>query len=291
MRHLQPRPELLVEPQWLAGRLNDPSVHVIDCTVHMIPQPVGASIVNSGRPDYLAGHIPGAHYLHTIGDLSDPQGSFAYTLPSVDHISALLRRLGIGNEDTVVLYGRALPQVVTRAWWVLTVSGVENVRILNGGWQGWVASGLPTSQEAPRPAAGDFRGHRVASMIATSADVQEALRQDDVCILNALSPEQFAGTGGAHYGRPGRIPRSVNLPNRNLVDPATGRYRSLSEISAMFERQGVLDRDRVITYCGGGIAASGTSFALAMLGHDNVALYDGSLLEWSADPALPLVVD
>lgn len=290
MTVLKPRPQMLVDPQWLVVRLNDPRVHVIDCTVQMIPQSVGASLIKSGRPDYLKGHIPGANYVHMVEDLSDPNGSVPYTLASVEHISALLRGFGINNGDTIVLYGLAWPQVVTRAWWVLTISGAEDVRILDGGWQAWLAAGLPVSTDLPSKPAGNFKGHRIPSMMATLADVKQAMENGEACILNALAPEQFTGSGGAHYGRPGRIPGSVNVPNRDLVDPASGRYRPLEQMSAMFAREGVLDRERVITYCGGGIAASGTSFALALLGHPNVALYDGSLLEWSKDPKLPLVV-
>lgn len=290
MTTLHPNPQLLVEPQWLAGRLDDPKIHVLDCTVHMVAQPVGASIVNSARPDYLKSHIPGAHYVHMVDDLSDRDGPFPYALASVEHISALLRSFGVNDGDTIVLYGAAWPQVVTRAWWVFTISGAKDVRILNGGWQGWINAGLPVTDKLPKPKAGNFRGHRIDAMLATRDDVLRAMENGDACIANALTPEQFTGAGGAHYGRPGRIPGSVSTPNRDLIDPSTGRYRPLSEISAMFEREGVLKRDRIITYCGGGIAASGASFALAMLGHPNVALYDGSLLEWSKDPGLPLIV-
>jgi thiosulfate/3-mercaptopyruvate sulfurtransferase len=287
---LHPKPQLLVEPEWLAEHLNDPRVHVIDCTVHMIAQPVGASVVASAHPDYLKAHIPGAHYVHMVEDLSDPNGPFAYALANVEHISALLRSFGVNDGDTIVLYGAAWPQVVTRAWWVFTASGAEDVRILNGGWQGWVRAGLPVSQELPKNHEGNFQGRRVDSMLATRADVEKAMRDGSACLANALTPEQFTGTGGAHYGRPGRIPGSVSTPNRDLIDPATGRYRPMKEMSEIFEREGVLDRDRIITYCGGGIAASGASFALAMLGHQNVALYDGSLLEWSKDESLPMEV-
>lgn len=289
MGDLRPDPRLLVEPGWLARNLGDPRVHVIDCTVHMIVQPVGASIVESGRPDYERDHIPGAHYLHMVEDLSDPRGRIAYALPSVERIEALLRRIGVDNGDTIVLYGATLPQVVTRAWWVLTASGAEDVRILDGGWKAWVAQGFPRSAHVPTVRRGSFSGRRVAGMLATLHEVRDAMARGDACLLNALTPEQFAGTGGAHYGRPGRIPGSVNVPNRDLVDPATGRYRPLAELAAMFERAGALRRERIIAYCGGGIAATGAAFALALLGHRNVAVYDGSLLEWAADPALPMV--
>jgi thiosulfate/3-mercaptopyruvate sulfurtransferase len=203
----------------------------------------------------------------------------------------VLRQIGVDNGDTIVVYGSTLPQVVARAWWVLTASGAEDVRILDGGWKAWTAAGLPVSRALPAQRTGRFVGSRIAPMVASRDDVLKAMRERSACLVNALTPEQFRGSGGAHYGRPGRIPGSVNVPNRDFVDPVTGRYRPVAEIADLFRAQGVLDQDRIITYCGGGIAAAGAAFALALIGHPNVALYDGSLLEWSADPALPMVVD
>ncbi len=82
MTTLNPKPQMLVEPQWLAQHLNDPKVHVIDCTVNMVAQPVGASLVTTARPDYLKAHIPGAHYAHMVDDLSDPAGPFPMRSPA-----------------------------------------------------------------------------------------------------------------------------------------------------------------------------------------------------------------
>ncbi|MDF3075811.1 MAG: hypothetical protein K0S54_3478, partial [Alphaproteobacteria bacterium] len=102
----------------------------------------------------------------------------------------------------------------------------------------------------------------------------------------ALSQPQFEGTGGTHYGRPGRIPGSVSCPANNLLDPATGNFASLDD---MRRQLAPLGRDKkIITYCGGGIAASAALFALRAIGHERLALYDNSLLEWSADAALPM---
>jgi len=103
----------------------------------------------------------------------------------------------------------------------------------------------------------------------------------DTLTINALLPEQHAGSGGSHYGRPGRIPGSVCVPARNLTDRDTKRFRPLAELREQFGTVDTLSRDKVIVYCGGGIAASGDAFVLHLLGQDNVQVYDASLQEWA----------
>lgn len=282
------KPGMLVDTAWLEAHLDDPKVRIIDCTVKLIPQPVGPSRVESGRARWEAGHIPGAAYLHMTEDLSAPRDGLPYNLPSTGHMTALLSRIGVDNDTTIVLYGTAYPPAITRAWWVLRASGVQDVRILDGGWQRWVAEGRPTSIDIPTFRAGNFVASQRPELIADRGAVRDAIDDPGALLVNALSQDQFRGTGGAHYGRAGRIPGSVNVPTMNLIDPQTHRYRPLSELEAMFAAEGAFERERVIAYCGGGIAASSTVFVLEMLGHPNAALYDKSLLEWSNDPELPM---
>jgi len=115
-----------------------------------------------------------------------------------------------------------------------------------------------------------------------------AVGDTGVCTINALSHEQHTGTGGNVYGRIGRIAKSVNVPAATLIDPATGAFRPAADIRARFDAVGAFDKKRVITYCGGGIAASTDALALVMLGHPDVRLYDASMSEWSNDPSLPM---
>lgn len=280
---------LLVTPAWLHARLDDPSIRVLDCTTWMTPQPVGPSKIASGRPDWMREHIPGADHVCMVEDLSDPAGAFPYTLPGEVQIAALLSRLGIDNAHHVVLYGAAQPMVVTRAWWVLTALGHPRVSILDGGLPRWRREGRPLTDAVPTPSPAAFRPRLEAAMVADAARVARAVAGSGERLVNALSPEQFAGTGGAHYGRPGRIPGSLNVPARDLVDAATMDWQPLAVIEARMAAAGLVDpSEPVITYCGGGIAASITFFALRLLGRDKVALYDNSLLEWSADPARPM---
>jgi thiosulfate/3-mercaptopyruvate sulfurtransferase len=119
------------------------------------------------------------------------------------------------------------------------------------------------------------------------AEVQQAIGDGAICTINALTSQQHAGTGGNSYGRPGRIAGSVNLPAAHLLNPETNEFLPADELRNRFNSIGAMDR-QVITYCGGGIAASADAMILVMLGHKDVKLYDASLSEWAKDPSLPM---
>ncbi|WP_417518149.1 sulfurtransferase [Minwuia sp.] len=277
--------DLIVTPAWVEAHLD--TVRVIDCSVRFEPRPVGSSIIHSCRDAYLAAHVPGAAYLHMVDDLSDPQGAYAFTLAPQAQIDRVLSAIGVTPDDTIVVYGNpeGTPVAVTRAWWVLTVSGCRDVRIMDGGLARWTAEGRSVSMGEERFTPSVFKGQRDETAVARKAEVAEAIR-GDALLINALSPQQHAGTGGAHYGRPGHIPGSTNIPAQDLMDPATGAFAPVEEIRAAFAD---LSPDRAaITYCGGGIAAAATLFAMKVSGHDRVTLYDNSLLEWSTEPDLPM---
>jgi thiosulfate/3-mercaptopyruvate sulfurtransferase len=282
----------LVDTAWLAARLDDPELKLLDCTTYMTPQPVGPSRIDSGRPDWARAHIPGAQHVDMVTDLSDPAGRFPYTLPSPPQAAALLGRLGIADRHHLVLYGARHPMVVTRAWWVLTTLGHARVSVLDGGWEAWLRERRPTTDAQPSVEPATHAAAFDAGRVADAGDVARAVREGSACLVNALSTEQFRGTGGAHYGRPGRIPGSLSLPARDLVDPATGAWLTDAELGRLADAAGIPRGDApVIVYCGGGIAATAVAFALARAGRSRVAVYDNSLLEWSADPARPMQRD
>ncbi|MGE3862375.1 MAG: sulfurtransferase [Burkholderiaceae bacterium] len=284
------RAEMLVDPRWLAANLAAPQLRILDCTTYMIAQPVGASLIRSGRPDYDEAHIPGAQHVDMVDDLSAPAAPFPYTMPPPAQIEALLGRLGIGNEHHIVVYGRGHIPTVTRVWYVLHAMGHRKLSILDGGFERWQREGLPATREVPRFAPVDYRTSFDPRRVADLNEVRAALSDTDVLLLNALGRDQFAGSGGAHYGRPGRIPGSVNVPARELADQETKVFHSTERIRALFDATNALSAPRVLAYCGGGIAASAAAFALEMLGHPDWAVYDNSLLEWSAEAGLPMLV-
>lgn len=276
--------DLIVTPQFVEDNLD--RIRVIDCTVHFETKPVGASTIHSGRGDWLKGHVPGAAYLHMVDDLSNPEGAYPFAIAPQAQIDRVLSDIGIEAGDTVVLYGSGTPVAVTRAWWVLSVSGLRDVRIMDGGWRRWLAEGRPVATGEEQFERSEFRGARGRAAVADREAVRRAVESGETLLVNALSRPQFEGTGGTHYGRPGRIPGSVSIPANDLLDPQTGDFADLESLRAKLAG---IDSDRpVITYCGGGIAAAAALFALHLTGHRNLSLYDDSLLEWSTVPELPM---
>lgn len=281
-------PEFLIDTATLAERLAEPELRVFDCTTHLIPDPKTTYQVVPGRADFERGHIPGAQFIDLQADLSDPSQRLRFMRPTADAFASAMRRFGVGQNSTFVLYSTTTPQWATRVWWLLRVFGFDRAAVLDGGWRKWTGEGHPveTGPARPRPP-GDFAVRPPRPLMAGKEEVLQAIGDGAVCTLNALSAEQHAGTGGNTYGRPGRIKGSVNLPAAQLIDPATGAFLPADELRGRFDRVGAFDR-AVITYCGGGIAASADAFALVLLGHPNVRLYDASMSEWAVDPALPM---
>jgi thiosulfate/3-mercaptopyruvate sulfurtransferase len=282
----------LVETDWLEHHLNDPHLRIIDCTVFLpnyFEESAGDKVeVVSGRDAYQAGHIPGSAFVDLVGELTDPTNDrFMFPMPSADQVASVMSRLGVGADARVVLYDRMVNIWATRVWWMLRVFGFDNAAVLNGGWAKWSGEGRPVSTEpATYPRASFVAGLR-PDLIATKDEVVAAIGDTSTCIVNALDPDEYAGRGPVRYGRPGHIPTSVNVSFLGVLNAATA-YLPLEEIRKQFEAVAAFDRRRVITYCGGGIAASADAFLLTLLGAKNVAVYDGSLTEWAADPTLPL---
>jgi len=240
------------------------------------------------RAEFEKGHIPGAQFIDLQADLSDNSQRLRFMLPAAEAFAAAMSRFGVGEGSRVVLYSTVNPWWATRVWWLLRVFGFDNAAVLDGGWQKWSREGRPveTGPAKPRPP-GHFMVREQRPLMVGKAEVVQAIGDGSVCTLNALLPEQHAGTGGNSYGRPGRIKGSVNLPAAHLIEPATNAFLPPAELRRRFESVGAFGKE-VITYCGGGIAASADAFVLVMLGHPDVKLYDASMSEWAADPALPM---
>ena len=281
-------PQYLVETEWLAAHLADPALRVFDCTTYLDPDPVTVYAVRSGRPAWAEGHIPGSDHLDLQGELSDASSSLRFTMPSPGEFAAAMSRHGVGDGTRVVLYSVGTVMWAARIWWMLRAFGFDGAAILNGGLDKWKTEGRPLSTEPSRYPAARFLARPRPEMIATMSQVAAAVGDPRAALVNALTARQHTGEGGVHYGRPGRIAGSVNVPAHRLVDAETKVFLPAGDLAAMFAEIGADRADRVITYCGGGIAASADAFVLALLGHDNVAVYDGSLSEWARDRAAPM---
>jgi thiosulfate/3-mercaptopyruvate sulfurtransferase len=187
----------------------------------------------------------------------------------------------------VVVYSTTSPMWATRLWWMLRACGFDNAAVLDGGFGKWKADGRPVETgEARYPPAKLALAARPGAW-ADKAAVLAAVGDGAVCTLNALSPSVHSGEGATNYGRKGHIAGSRNVPYAALLRP-DGTWRDDAELRALFEAVGAMGRSQVICYCGGGISATMDALALTRLGHPAVAVYDGSMSEWSADAAMPM---
>jgi thiosulfate/3-mercaptopyruvate sulfurtransferase len=283
------RPQHLVETDWLARHLEDPGLRVLECTVYLHPADLlGGFRVESGRTKWTEGHIPGAGFVDLQEELSDRASPLRFMMPPAAQFAEAMGRAGVGDGVRVILYDRAVNMWAARVWWMLRAFGFEDAAVLNGGFKKWTLEGRPVATDPGARPARTFTPRPRPSLMADKAGVLAALDESKACVLNALTEERHRGVGDSPYGRPGRIAGSVNVPAQELVDPKTHAYLSPEVLRAKFEAVGALDARRVVTYCGAGIAASSDAFVLTLLGRDDVAVYDASLLEWANDPTLPM---
>ena len=287
-------PDALVQTDWLEAHLGDPSIRIFDCTTHLKPAEKGSEIpylIVSGRADYDTAHIPGAGFLDIQAELSDNSTKLRFTTPSAAEFAAAMSRHGIGEGTRVILYSASGIMWATRVWWMLRAFGFDNVAVLDGGWEKWRAEGRPVSTAACTYPAAEFVARPRPGMTIGKEYVKTALGDSGKVIVNALPPDLHAGKTPSRYGRPGRVPGSVNVSAGTLIDSKTKAFVPLKEAQAKFEAAGIEKSKEVICYCGGGISATVDLFMLYQLGHDRITLYDGSMGEWAKDMALPIETD
>jgi thiosulfate/3-mercaptopyruvate sulfurtransferase len=277
----------LVSTDWLADHLADADLRIFDVTVHLRPADPGPYTIESGRADYEAAHIPGAGFLDLGRDLSDTASPLNFTMPSVERFAAALGSAGVGPLSKVVVYSATSPMWATRLWWMLHACGFDEAAVLDGGFAKWKAEGRPVEAgpHAYPPAALTLAARPRAW--ADKAEVLAAIEDGGVCTINALSPSVHSGAAPVNYGRKGHIAGSRNVPYAALLNE-DGTFKDDAALRALFAAVGALDRPRAIFYCGGGISATMDALALTRLGHPSVAVYDGSLSEWSRDATLPM---
>ncbi|MDP9341037.1 MAG: sulfurtransferase [Actinomycetota bacterium] len=287
---------MLVETGWLADRLDDPDVVLVDMRWRED---------GSGHARYERGHIPGAVFLDWSIDLVDPDHPVAFMLAPPDRFARVMERRGIGDGSLVVAYADAHGSGPFRLWWACRVYGHDNVRVLDGGLRKWIAEGRPLSTESPRPRPVRWTPRFEPGWQAGSADVAGAAGREDVMVLDSRPPEQFRGeavwfeTGPVAADpdgfartprgriRAGRVPWAASLPAASLYRE-DDTLKSPQELRELLGGAGVRPEARAITYCGVGISASALAFALKLAGVKRVSLYDASWEEWGRDPDRPI---
>ncbi len=276
----------LVEADWLENHLNDSDILIIDATVQVKLWPFPRVV--SGKYNFNKRHIPGAIFADLL-KISDPNSrKRTFTMPHSDHFEYHMSRLGIDENKKVVIYDERENMWAARLWWMLKTFGFNNAVILNGGWHAWVMENRPQTRKLSQLKTTNFKSNYRPELIADKEDVLKAIDERTTCIISALGRRQHMGLKN-EYGRRGHIPGAKNVTAWEILDRSTKKYKPAEELMKLFEP--MFDQERIITYCGGGVAASSDAFVLSMLGHRNVAVYDGGLMEWCKDNQLPLEVE
>ncbi len=286
-------PSAIVNCEWLAKNINNNNIRTYDCTTYLHYRDNDPSlpyVVESGREQYEKSHIPNSSYIDLQSDLSDKDSPYRFTMPDLKVLSENFKKVGIGEDFHIVLYSRNGTQWSARIWWMLRSVGVDNVSILDGGFNEWVRLGLPTSDKILTFPKSNFNFKPRNEIFIDKEPVIKALEDKNTKILNSLTEDIHKGQN-PRYGRPGRIPNSLNIPFHKLLDPETGKFLGAEELLEIFQKNKISYENQIINYCGGGIAASLEAFVLYQLGYKNLKIYDNSLSEWAIDENLPMEKD
>ena len=276
---------LVVTPAWLAAESGAGSaVRVLDGSWHL------PSAARDPVAEFLAAHIPGAAFFDIDG-ISDPDSSLPHMLPSPTHFADSVSALGIGNASHVVVYDTVGLYSAARVWWMFRVFGHERVSVLAGGLPRWQAVGRPVESGTPAIAPGAFTAQAAAeTMVRSFEQVRATLGTGSAQVVDARAAARF--TGEDPGPRPdlarGHIPGSRNVPFDAVLDDDDGTLGDTAAIRHAFEEAGVDPARPVIATCGSGITACTLALALAAIGVERVAVYDGSWSDWGSRADAPV---
>lgn len=265
------RDSVLIEAEELLARLEAPNLRIFDATILFFRTETDPP---SAYQQYLQGHIPGAAFFDHQR-FSDKHSSYQYMLTPQAELVAQIGQLGISHDTEVVLYAIGALPAATRAWWILRYAGHDNVRVLNGGLAAWTEAGGTLESGHRQYEEMQFTGRFKPDMVVSKEDVLQAMGDASISIEYTLPLEAY---GGVH------IPGSAVI---SALDLMQGMDTLVSDDALVARLEGGAHFERIITYCGGGIAATLNAMAHLMVGHENVSVYDGSLMEWMGE-GLPL---
>ncbi len=275
----------LVSTEWLGERLGAPGIAVVDASWHM------PDANRSGAEEFRVRHIPGAVFFD-IDAIADTSTDLPHMLPDPVAFSSAMRRLGIGDGMSIVVYDSHGLFSAPRVWWTFRAFGKRDVFVLDGGLPKWLAEGRATAEGGVLAQPRHFTCRLDHAWVAARDDVKAASARAGETgapqIVDARSAGRFRGEEAEPRAgvRSGRIPGSFNLHWEALL--SDGRLKPPHELEAAFENAGVDIARPVLTTCGSGVTAAILSLALATLGREPAPVYDGSWCDWGGCADLPL---
>ena len=267
----------LVSTEWLAARLGSDDIVILDATQHL------PDAGRDARAEFEDGHIPGARFLD-LASFIDEESDVPKAVPSAEQFAERMGELGIAPGSRIVLYDDSAIKSSARAWFILDRYGEDKLAVLDGGLSKWRAEDRELSQRIVEHAPRHRAEPETAREIRTKDEMHDNLDSQDWQVVDARDTARFEGQEGS--GSEGHIPGARNVPFVRLLNE-DGTYKSETAIRAEFEHAGIDFDKPVVTSCNSGMTAAVLLFGLELTGKEDVALYDGSWMEWGSDPSLP----
>lgn len=275
MSQFPDRSRWFVSTEWLEAHLNAPDIVIVDGSWYL------PAMNRDADAEYAEAHIPGA-IRFDIDKIADTSSSLPHMLPSAEAFASAMRKLGIGDGMSVVVYDGAGLLSAPRVAWTFRVFGVKDVFILTGGLPRWKAEKRPLTSETPVRPERHFTARLDHSMVRGFADVKQVLKTQSAQVVDARPAGRFAGKEPEPRPglRSGHMPGAVNVPATEVV--AEGQLRSADDLAAVFSKAGVDPSAPIITTCGSGVTAAILWLGLETIGAPKISLYDGSWAEWGS---------
>lgn len=276
----------LVTTGWLAENLDNPDIRIVDIRGHVISASEPLPHYFNHRTDYELSHIPGAVFVDWVHEITDPSDPRHAQIAKPERFAEVMSRIGVTSDTLVVAYDDASGMFAARLWWSLNYYGHENVVVLDGGWNKWIAEDRPITSEIPPIQLSTFTPQRNPDIYRDANQVEAALNSATK-LIDVRTPQEFNGES-SRASRKGHIPGAINIPRGIMITPE-GTMLSPDELRKQFAEAGIDETTPdVVCYCNGGVSASYGLLALRVAGLDNGAVYDGSWKDWGNDSTKPI---